>query len=233
MRVSWQRMNREPSTKLRLKANHDLRLSDAVYETLLDAILCGRLETGQIVSEVALAQKLQVSRTPVHDALRQLAKDGLVRQEMNRRAVIAQFTGQDVYDIFEMRKLLEGEAARLAATRMESPTREELRAVMRDLASDRQDPGWVARWIDFDDQFHTAIAQASGSKRLAQDINRYRMLHRGINRISTTVDVLQQAFDEHAKILDALEARDARTSRAAMVHHIEQWQTYFVRQFER
>lgn len=226
-------MNRAPSTKLRLKANQDLRLSDAVYETLLDAILSGRLETGQIVSEVALAQKLQVSRTPVHDALRQLAKDGLVRQEMNRRAVVAKFTAQDVYDIFEMRKLLEGEAARLAATRMDGASREELRAVMRDLAANLQAPDWVARWTDFDDQFHTAIAKAAGSNRLAHDISRYRTLHRGFNRISTNVEVLQKAMAEHATILDALDAGDSRAARVAMVQHIQEWQSYFMRHVER
>jgi len=219
--------------RLRLKPNHQLRLSDAVYETLLEAVLSGRLATGSVVSEVALAQQLQVSRTPVHDALRQLAKDGLIRQEANRRAVVAKFTADDVFDVFEMRKLLEGEAARRAATRMDRPARAELRAVMADLAETLDKPGWVAKWTDFDDQFHAAIALASGTKRLAQDISRYRMLHRGINRLSTTVDVLQQAMAEHARILDALDARNAKSAQVAMVEHLQEWQAYFVRQFQR
>src|SRR6188472_4480057 len=62
------------------------RLSDAVYETLFGAILNGELAAGAIVSEVSLAKQLAVSRTPVHDALRQLAKDGLVEQQAGRRA---------------------------------------------------------------------------------------------------------------------------------------------------
>ena len=94
------------------------RLSDAVYETLLEAILSGQLAPGTIVSEVSLARQLAVSRTPVHDALRQLAKDGLVQQRANRRAVIATVSRDDVHDIFEMRKLLEGEAARRVERRL-------------------------------------------------------------------------------------------------------------------
>ncbi len=219
---------------LRLKnENENLRLSDAVYETLLEAIMGGRLATGAVVSEVSLAQQLQVSRTPVHDALRQLAKDGLIRQEANKRAVVAKFTAEDVFDVYEMRKLLEGEAARRAATRMDRPAREELRAMMSSLAESRDKPGWVAKWADFDDRFHAAIAQASGSKRLAEDISRYRVLHRGINRLSTTVDVLQQAMAEHARILDALDQRNAKAAQAAMIEHLQEWQAYFVRQFQR
>lgn len=219
--------------KIQMKSNPELRLSDAVYETLLDAILSGRMETGRVISEVSLAQQLKVSRTPVHDALRQLAKDGLVRQEANRRAVVAKFTADDVYDVFEMRKLLESEAARRAATRMDRPSRSELRDTLEGLANELTDPGWIARWADFDDQFHATIAQASGSLRLAQDISRYRMLHRGFNRLSTTVDVLQQALREHRMILDALDARDPIAAAAAMIEHLQEWQAYFTRQFQR
>ena len=91
------------------------RLSDSVYETLLEAIISGKLARGTIVSEVSLAKQLEVSRTPVHDALRQLAKDGLVEQRAGRRAVIASFSKEDLFDIFEMRMLLESAGARRAA----------------------------------------------------------------------------------------------------------------------
>ena len=219
--------------KLRLKSHSRLRLSDAVYETLLEAILSGRLATGMVVSEVALAEKLQFSRTPAHDALRQLAKDGLVRQEVNRRATIASFTADDVFDVFEMRKLLEGEASRRAATRIDRQALAELRSMMEELRSNLNDPDWIAKWAEFDDQFHAAIANAAGSPRLAKDILRYRMLHRGINRISTTVDALQQAMAEHARILDALDQRNAKAAQAGMVDHLQEWQAYFVRHFRK
>lgn len=221
------------SNTMRLRVKSDIRLSDAVYETLLEAILRGRLATGEVVSEVALAQKLQVSRTPVHDALRQLAKDGLVRQEANRRAVIASFTAEDIYDIFEMRKILEGEAARRAATRIGPQVLAELRRMMGDLKADPEAPNWITRWADFDDAFHSAIAAAAGSPRLAQDISRYRMLHRGINKLSTTVEALQQAMAEHEAILEALDARNAKASHAAMINHLQGWQAYFVRHFRK
>lgn len=216
--------------KLRDRAE-SARLSDAVYQSLLEAIIAGRLAPGAIVSEVALARQLKVSRTPVHDALRQLAKDGLVRQQANRRAVIATFSREDLHDIFDMRKLLEGEAARLAATRIDRPTLARLRAAADALARGQKKPDWLERWADFDEDFHASIAHAAGSPRLYQDIVRYRLLHRAFNQLTTTVEVLQQALAEHIRILDALEKRDPKEASREMVSHIQEWQSYFVNHF--
>ncbi|MGE3804608.1 MAG: GntR family transcriptional regulator [Gemmataceae bacterium] len=207
------------------------RLSDAVYETLLDAILSGRLCAGSVVSEVALSKQLEVSRTPVHDALRQLSKDGLIEQRANHRAVIATFAREDVHDVFEMRKILEGEAAYRAATRLDRPELARLRSEGDNLARSRKRPDWVERWADFDEDFHTSVARASGSKRLYQDIIRYRMLHRGFNLLTTTVECLKQALDEHFCILESLENRKADEARQRMVSHIQEWQAFFVNRF--
>jgi DNA-binding GntR family transcriptional regulator len=207
------------------------RLSDAVYETLLEAIISGKLASGAIVSEVSLAKQLDVSRTPVHDALRQLAKDGLVEQRAGRRAVITSFTKDDVYDIFEMRKLLEGEATRRAATRIDRATLAHLRTVGADLKTNPDQTDFLNRWADFDEEFHEAIAKASGSARLWQDIVRYRLLHRGFNKLTTTIDGLQDALIEHFQILEALERIEPEAAAKAMVEHINVWQAYFVNHF--
>ena len=220
--------------KLPPAAAESARLADAVYETLLEAILSGRLTPGTVVSELALAKQLDVSRTPVHDAVRQLAKDGLVQQRANRRATVATFSRDDIHDVFEMRKILEAEAARRAATRIDRPTLARLRAAADGLAATRtSDPSWVARWADFDRDFHASIAAACGSPRLCKDIARYHLLHRGINRLATTPDVLRQALDEHVRILDALDRRDAAGAGKAMAAHVAEWQAYFVNHFPR
>jgi DNA-binding GntR family transcriptional regulator len=215
------------------KSVENARLSDQVYETLLAAILAGRLAAGAVIAEVALATQLGISRTPVHDALKQLAKDGLVEQQANRRAVVARFTREDVHDIFEMRKLLEGEAARRAADHIDRHTLARLRATANVLVRTRDKPDYVASWADFDDEFHCEIARASGSLRLFRDISRYRMFHLSFNRLATTVDCLQPALEEHVRILDALGRRDPEGARREMAAHIHEWQAYFVRHFPR
>lgn len=206
----------------------DHRLSESVYQRLLEEIFSGTLAPGDTVSELELARKLRVSRTPVHDAVVQLVKDGLVAQEPNRRPVIADFSGDEIRDIFEMRMLLEGESARRAADRIDRPTLDRLRGLADALDRVRQRARWVEQWAEFDDAFHTAIADACGSPRLAHDIARYRQLHRAINRVHTDFDSLQRAMAEHRDILEALERRDAEAAAEAMIRHIREWQAYFV-----
>lgn len=206
----------------------DGRLSDAVYEALLDGILGGKLPPGTVVSEVSLSKQLEVSRTPVHDALRQLSKDGLVQQRANHRAVVATFSREDLRDIFDMRILLESEAAKRAATRIDRGTLAELRTAAEALAAEPDADDFLRKWADFDDDFHEAVARNSGSKRLWQDIARYRMLHRAINRLVGGPLALRQAVVEHLAILKALEQRDGEEASRAMGAHIHEWQTYFV-----
>jgi len=220
-------------SELVLQDGADGRLSDRVYETLLESIVSGKLAPGDVVSEVSLAKRLEVSRTPVHDAVRKLADDGLVMQQANRRPVIATFSSEDVFDIFEMRKLLEGEAAARAATQIDREALAALRATADGLLDADRNNSWIEKWVDADEEFHAVIAEATGSKRLLRDINRYRLLHRGFNKLHTNADTLKQAVEEHLNILDALDQRNAAAARDAMTLHIGEWQAYFVNFAER
>ena len=203
-------------------------LSDAVYQALLEGILSGHWPSGTQLSVVGLAAHLGVSRTPVHEALRQLANDGLVEQFVNRKARVAKFSAADVNEIFTMRLILEGEAVERAASRIDAAVLAELRQSADNVAATRGVRQWITCWAEFDTRFHEAIAAAAGLKRLAQDIGRYRLLHRGLNLRITDVSVLRQAMREHRAILSALAAGDGVAARAAMESHIARWQQYFV-----
>jgi DNA-binding GntR family transcriptional regulator len=208
----------------------DRPLVESAYQALLGLIVGGKLPSGTIVSELAISQELGVSRTPVHDAVRQLAKDGLVVREGRRRARVAAFSADDVFEIFEMRKFLEGPAAELAAGRMDARHCAPLRAAADALAARPvTDPDWTAAWADFDELFHRTIAEASGNRRLAADVGRYRLLHKGFNRLSTDAVSLRRAMAEHLAILEALEARDGRLARERRVALIASWQDFFQR----
>ena len=206
-------------------------LAEAVYESLLEGIVLGQLSPGMFLSAAKLSEKLEVSRTPTHDALWMLASDGLVEIQPGRRARVAQFGRDDLWEIFEMRKLLEGFAAELAAGRMDQRQFGPLRRMADELESKKSVDDWTRRWSDFDELFHRMIAESSGNRRLAKDISRYHLLHRGFNRVSTDFESLQRALAEHLSILDALEARDGRGARAAMKDHIGAWQIYFTEKF--
>ena len=206
-------------------------LVQLIYEALLEKIVSGQLARGTVLSEVAVAKEMDVSRTPVHDALRQLAKDGLVERVEGRRARVAPFTREDVFEIFEMRILLEPEAAALAAKRMDLPVLAPLENTLAELRDRVDDPTWKDLWAEHDAHFHHTIADQSGRRRLAEDISRYRLLHRGLNLLSGGVEELGGAMEEHARILDAIKAGDSDRARAEMTTHLRVWQEFFVRTF--
>jgi DNA-binding GntR family transcriptional regulator len=213
---------------LDLTALDGARLSEAVYQYLLEAILDGSFKPGEVLSELALAKALAVSRTPIHDAVRQLVKDGLVVQEPNRRAVVTEFTADDIREVFEMRTLLEGESAYQAASRLDRASLADLRTHADRLASNWGQGGWLERWADYDEHFHGTIARAAGNGRLRAEVLKYRVLHRGLNKTHTAADLLRHALDEHYTILEALERRAADAARTAMIAHIREWQRFFV-----
>src|SRR6478752_6315805 len=94
-----------------------MRASDRAYRTLLDEIQSGALSPGTVLGEVEQAARLGVSRTPLREALRRLAADGLVVQQSPRVKVVADLDADDIRELFEIRRALEETSARLAATR--------------------------------------------------------------------------------------------------------------------
>lgn len=94
-----------------------MRAGDRAYSTLLDEIQTGALSPGTVLAEVEQSTRLGVSRTPLREALRRLASDGLVTQASARVTVVAGIDADDIRSLFDLRRALETEAARLAARR--------------------------------------------------------------------------------------------------------------------
>jgi DNA-binding GntR family transcriptional regulator len=217
-------------------ASKDNRMSDVVYQRLLEDILSGRRRTGEPLSELALTKILQVSRTPVHNAMLQLIKDGLIRQDPNCRPVVIGIEASDITEIFEIRILLEGETAYQAATRMRPSTIQRLKRLHDKTAMPQTRKKWLKGWADYDAEFHRSIAKASRNHRLFNDVSRYRLLHRGLNLFGFEEDeaplkTLQTAVDEHAQILNAIEKGDGEAARSAMHAHLRRWQEFFTKIF--
>ncbi len=195
-------------------------LGESVHRTLLDHLLSGTLASGTEVSEVGLAQELSVSRTPVREALRRLAKDGLLEQLPNRKFRVARFGADDLREIYELRQLLEAAAAERAATRLPPARFERLRKAARALGDAPRDDAWLARALEFDVLFHDTLAEASGNRRLQDQISRLRLIVRAFCRMTATRENLEAAFLEHEAVLRALERRDGPAAGRAMADHV-------------
>ncbi len=195
-------------------------LAEAACEAILENILSGALASGTELNEQALAQDLHVSRTPVREALARLQKDGLVVSDPQRKLRVASFTPEEVAEIYEMRGLLESAAAERAAGRVSKEVLAGLRRTADALRDEPDGGAWNARALEFDLQFHDAIARAAGNSRLRADIGRYRLLVRAFCRITGSPANLRRALAEHLRVIRALEARDPAKARDAMAAHI-------------
>ena len=195
-------------------------LVDSIYETLLEAIVSGQLPHGSELNSVNLAKQLEVSRTPLREALRLLERDGLVHQEGNHKARVAEFSADDIREIYEVRLLLEAASAELAAKRISPDLLKALRSESDALNQHTCDVDWCEKAIAFDLRFHEAIATASGNKRLKDEIHRYRLLVRSFCVMTGRQATLQQALNEHIAILDALASGRPVAARKAMADHI-------------
>lgn len=196
-------------------------LVEGAYEAILGNILSGALPSGAVVSEVSLAQDLKVSRTPVHQALARLAKEGLIEHRAGRKPRIARFGRDDVLEIYDMRLLLETAATQRAAKRMDSRFVADLVREADELASRPDSPEWTRAALDFDVRLHDAIANASGNRRLRQEISKYRLQVRALCRMTGSPGNLREALAEHQVVLKALAERNPAAAGQAMAKHVQ------------
>ena len=196
-------------------------LRDSVYQMLLDGILSGQLSSGQELNEVSLAKKFGVSRTPVHEAIRQLTLEGLIEQTTANKSSVVALNSHSVREIYEMRKILEVAAVKRAACNIKASQLNKLIESAELLKCALEDDDWANQALDLDLKFHELIAQASGNKRLINEINRYRLLVRAFCRITGNRLNLMDALEEHLVILNSIKSGNVNEAANAMSSHID------------
>src|SRR5262249_33975646 len=180
---------------------------DAVYGALRRSSLDGKLSPGERLRSDALARDLNVSRTPVREALRKLEAEGLVDAAPSG-LVVRQLTEEDLTEIFYLREALEGMAARLAAENATRTDIDELHALVDDMGAlaARAD---TVRLRELTGQFHRVIGRASVTGRLVQSLD--ARLDQVRQAQSSTLFLQGRpaaAVDEHRNLLRAIEKRD-------------------------
>jgi len=194
------------------------RMSRQVYRRLREAIIDGTLAPGTRLREIELAQTLNVSRTPLREAIAGLISDRLVRR-LSHGGVEVIDTAQERHDIYQIRTALEGCAARLAAVRIGAPALEALQSLADQSATLPFEA--VERRTAINSAFHDALCQASGSPRLIEMIGEFREFfptERGLRRFDR--NATKTAVAEHRQIVDALRARDGERAEAIVRRHL-------------
>ena len=191
---------------------------ELVRETLRRAILTGEIGGGTRLVQADLAQQLQVSTTPVREALRSLAAEGLVRLDSHRGAVVRLFTQDEVTEVFELRAVLEPVVLQRAIPRV-TPQQLDAAAAIEEEMSAERDP---ARWGQLNRAFHGVFMTAASSERLRQMVE---TLHDAFSAYIVSAMVHDDsrrslANEQHRTLLQAVREQDEEAATAAMVAHM-------------
>lgn len=187
---------------------------------LIAGLLRGEWRGGVRLTEAEAVEKFGVSRTPVREALLELQGLGLVELRRNCGAVFLPFGPNELHEIYAVRSLLEVEAARLAAGKIDQ---ERLASLIEAFTRIRDSGGIDPDW-EHDRTLHRVIAEASGNQRLSSEISRYGELVQSVREIVGERDygIHEMTADEHLSILSALSQNDSSAAAAAMKLHLEQ-----------
>lgn len=203
------------------RAGADPSLRERAYEAIKAQILDSRYEPGSMLSEAQLAADLDISRTPIREALRQLATNGLVEILPKRGVLISRLTLEDVVEVYQLREQLECFATRLASIRL-SP---------QDVAGFRSDHeralsslnrGRLREAYDHSVLMHQRIMELAGNSRLRQFMQQLSdQVHR-FGLLTLRHGRAAQAIAEHGAIIEAMAENDGARADALMRSHLRE-----------
>ncbi len=202
-------------------------LIDSVYARLRDMILANVLRAGQKLVDRDLAEQLGVSRTPVREALGRLAMLGLVEARSRRGYYVRQYTAEEVSDVYEFRKILETNAARMAAKNATAEDILQFDRILCDMETLASDPTNHVKSVELDLEIHNLIAKASGNESLHQAIRNLMdkvMCFIWVDWVdprSADPETVAAAHSEHKQLIIKVKEKDAEGAAAKMGTHID------------
>ncbi|MGE4282140.1 MAG: GntR family transcriptional regulator [Clostridia bacterium] len=205
----------------RVQESDNYSLRAKVFKALEEDILNGKLEPGDSLIETKLSEELGVSRTPIREAIRQLELEGLVKTIPNKGAVVLGISTKDIEDIYTIRMLIEGLAARWAAEKIFAEEVEQLKesVELSEFFTNKSD---MQHLQSLDSKFHELIYEACKSNPLKHTLS---LFHHYIKRArGTSFEApgrARNSLEEHKAILQAIVDRDGERAERLMCEHIK------------
>ena len=192
-------------------------LYEEVAELLRQRIFQRELEPGSWIDEVKLAQEYGISRTPLREALKVLAAEGLVTMKVRRGAYVTEVSEQDLAEVYHLLALLESDAAAVVAERASASELKELQALHTELAGAVKDR---SRFFALNERFHMRLLELAGNRwrnQMVADLRKVMKLNRHHSLLKS--GRIAESLAEHAAVMQALAARDPEAARARMQEH--------------
>jgi DNA-binding GntR family transcriptional regulator len=196
-------------------------LARRAYDALKQDILTCELAPGAQIFEGELAARYEMSKTPVREALNLLGQEGLVQVLPRRGYLVAPVTLRDVQEVFQLRLLLETAAAEQAAEHVTEQGLRQLKALV-DVRYTYRDRVSYARFLRANREFHVAVAESSGNRRLAAFVAKLledmeRILHLGLDLRDSAAEMAA----EHQELVDALLKGDAELAGRVVTEQLQ------------
>ena len=196
-------------------------LKEQAYDKLKTLIITGALEPGALHNEKRLAEALGVSRTPVREALLELSREGMVAFVPGKGVEICKLTEQQVREVFEIRRIIEGYIIKKIAARLTDADVAEIDKNINNQEKMLSTPERPA-FIEYDKQFHLYLASKIGNKQIESILDNLRdQMHlMGIRAIEDD-SRMKQVIDEHRAIFSGLKERNPQKAFDALINHLE------------
>jgi len=192
-------------------------LYEEVAEQLRQRIFLRELEPGSWIDEVKIAQEFGISRTPLREALKVLAAEGLITMKVRRGAYVTEVSETDLADVYHLLSLLESDAAGVVAHKASDEQIKELQALHKELeaASNNRD-----RFFALNERFHMRLLEIAGNRWRDQMVADLRKVMK-LNRHNSLLKAgrVKESMLEHRAIMEALAKRDARSAVKRMQEH--------------
>jgi DNA-binding GntR family transcriptional regulator len=205
-------------------------LVDVVYDEILIGIIRGNLASGTELKSTRIAQQMEVSRTPVVQALARLVADGIVTQQTNYRAVVRAGAENWLVDVHELRQQLEPSAARAAAGGIPGEVLDDLQKLTADARGcSGECLRTASRYVDY--ALHLAIAEFCGNLAIGESIRKCWMYKRvSYDAVADSPEAIDRGFNEHLEILGHLNRGDGSAAYQAMRSHLDRAAAYRMHQ---
>jgi DNA-binding GntR family transcriptional regulator len=189
------------------------------YQFVRQKVISGAYSAGDRLQPEVIAEELGISRMPVREALRQLDAEGLVTMRPNRGAIVTILTPHEVKELFDIRGVLEGLAARGAAQKATDEGIEELRLLNLRLQRVSLDS---RTWLQHHHEFHDFLCEISGQHRLRKEIRRIRAAVEPYLLVyMSAYRQIEMAGAEHGALVDAIASRNGLLAEHTFAHHVE------------
>jgi DNA-binding GntR family transcriptional regulator len=192
-------------------------LYEEVAELLRQRIFRRELEPGSWIDELKLAEEYGISRTPLREALKVLAAEGLVTMKVRRGAYVTEVSEQDLAEVYHLLSLLESDAAQVVAERATEAQLQELQALHRELEGALDDR---ERFFALNERFHMRLLEVAGNRwrnQMVADLRKVMKLNRHNSLLKS--GRIEDSLAEHAAVMQALVRRDAAAAREQMQQH--------------